>query len=166
MACSLASLFIPLFSGGLLQTSETPFQVAFNPITVNSIKRVLAKICKGEELSVSPGWIDHIAKGSGGDIRHAIMCLQYYSLRIDLMISSPLSNLVISTPKSEAGKSGCSFSIPRSRYDFNDGFIPLAVGRDETLSLFHGLGKFLHNKRDPMPAIENGILSKFPFHSL
>ncbi|CAN6481283.1 unnamed protein product [Victoria cruziana] len=106
-------------------------KVAFNPITVNSIKRVLAKICKGEELSVSPGWIDHIAKGSGGDIRHAIMCLQYYSLRIDLMISSPLSNLVISTPKSEA------------------------VGRDETLSLFHGLGKFLHNKRDPMPAIEN-----------
>ncbi|KAF3796446.1 Cell cycle checkpoint protein, partial [Nymphaea thermarum] len=130
-------------------------KVAFNPITVNSIKRVLAKICKEEELSMSPGWIDHIARGSGGDIRHAIMSLQYYSLRVDLMLSSPLSNMVISTPKSEASKSGGRFSNPRIRDDFNEGFIPLAVGRDETLTLFHGLGKFLHNKRDPIPAVEN-----------
>jgi cell cycle checkpoint protein len=38
----------------------------------------------------------------------------------------------------------------------DDGF-PLQFGRDETLSLFHALGKFLHNKRDTENAMALGM---------
>ncbi|XP_078151983.1 RADIATION SENSITIVE 17 isoform X2 [Carex rostrata] len=92
-------------------------KISFNPITVNSMKKVLLKISKEEKCEVSIELIEEIAKASRGDIRNAITSLQYYCLKPQraqqLMSSSSLS-----------------------------------VGRDETLSLFHALGKFLHNKRD------------------
>ena len=38
----------------------------------------------------------------------------------------------------------------------DDGY-PLQFGRDETLSLFHALGKFLHNKRETESAMALGM---------
>ncbi|XP_065856248.1 cell cycle checkpoint protein RAD17 isoform X2 [Euphorbia lathyris] len=81
-------------------------KVSFNPITNNSIKKALTRICKQEQCNVTSEQIDLIAKASGGDIRHAITSLQLF----------------------------CGFAS--------------LFGRDETLSLFHALGKFLHNKRE------------------
>lgn len=99
-------------------------KVAFNPITVNSITKVLSKICKGEKLNITADQIDAIAKASGGDIRHAITSLQYFSLKSD------------------------SIGKGSNKIDHQDDGYLLPFGRDETLSLFHALGKFLHNKRD------------------
>ncbi|PIN09513.1 Checkpoint RAD17-RFC complex, RAD17/RAD24 component [Handroanthus impetiginosus] len=105
-------------------------KVAFNPITVNSIKRVLSKICRSERCELSLEQIDVLAKASGGDIRHAITSLQYFCLKPDPMHS--LSDPVLQ----ENG----SIHL--------DDEVSLPFGKDATLSLFHALGKFLHNKRE------------------
>ncbi|KAK1423558.1 hypothetical protein QVD17_18862 [Tagetes erecta] len=99
-------------------------KVAFNPITVNSIAKTLSKICKGENFRITADQIDVIAKASGGDIRHAITSLQYFCLKPGSITKAPHA------------------------IDYLDDGHSLPFGRDETLSLFHALGKFLHNKRD------------------
>ncbi|KAI3981585.1 hypothetical protein MKX01_007505 [Papaver californicum] len=108
-------------------------KVAFNPVTTNSIKMALSRICKEEQCSATADQIDLIAKASGGDIRHAVTSLQYFCLRQRRMPSLPKfssthlkEKLLDTTPMNGA----------------------LSFGRDETLSLFHALGKFLHNKRE------------------
>ncbi|XP_011078939.1 cell cycle checkpoint protein RAD17 [Sesamum indicum] len=117
--------------------SAGAYKVTFNPITVNSIKRVLSKICRVERVEVCDGQIDDIAKASGGDIRHAITALQYLSLKA-LPICSLSSPMRLPAYPQENGN--CSGHL-------DEGF-SLPFGKDATLSLFHALGKFLHNKRD------------------
>uniref|UniRef100_A0A453IIV3 Uncharacterized protein n=1 Tax=Aegilops tauschii subsp. strangulata TaxID=200361 RepID=A0A453IIV3_AEGTS len=78
----------------------------------------------------------------GGDIRHAIMSLQYYCLnprRLDsaLAISASLSEL----------KGHATLAPAQDCYGLGS-VIHSPCGRDETLTLFHALGKFLHNKRE------------------
>lgn len=113
------------------------FQIAFNPITSNSIKKTLSKICRQEQFNLTTDQIDLIAKSSGGDIRHAITSLQYFCLRTDPMLS--LSSSEPAHP--------CTTKKSDQLNPMDDGF-SVPFGRDETLSLFHALGKFLHNKRE------------------
>ncbi|XP_024925496.3 cell cycle checkpoint protein RAD17 isoform X2 [Ziziphus jujuba] len=112
-------------------------KVAFNPITHNSIKKILSKICRQEQHNVPAEQIDLIAKSSGGDIRQAITSLQFFCLKPSLMrslsLSSPFPTLFNGKP---------------DEVNIVDSGISLHFGRDETLSLFHALGKFLHNKRE------------------
>lgn len=115
-------------------------KVAFNPITVNSIKKTLSRICREEHKTITAEQNDLIAKASGGDIRHAILSLQYLCLKPNPMLSLSLSD---GTP-----------TYPKERSELDDGN-SLPFGRDETLSLFHALGKFLHNKR----ATQNSVAS-------
>lgn len=112
--------------------------MAFNPVTTNSIKMTLTRICKQEMCSVTPEQINLIAKASGGDIRHAITSLQYFCLSQRRMPS-----LTKSSPAAVYSK--------ERLLEINklDDVSSLTFGRDETLSLFHALGKFLHNKREP-----------------
>lgn len=120
-------------------------KIAFNPITSNSIKKTLSKICRQEQCGVTADQIDLIARSSGGDIRHAITSLQYFCLKPDPMLS-----LSFSEPARTYSKEKSDELNP-----LDDGF-SLPFGRDETLSLFHALGKFLHNKRESENAIAPG----------
>ncbi|CAH1413677.1 unnamed protein product [Lactuca virosa] len=86
-------------------------------------QKMLSRICREEKLKTKAEQIDAIAKASGGDIRNAITSLQYFNLK--------------SNSKGIFVNSNC----------LDDGY-SLSCGRDETLSLFHALGKFLHNKRE------------------
>ncbi|XP_050227110.1 cell cycle checkpoint protein RAD17 isoform X2 [Mercurialis annua] len=113
-------------------------KVSFNPITNNSIKKVITRICKQEHHNLTTEQIDLIAKASGGDIRHAITSLQLFCVQPNIMPNlSALSNSSPSYSDGSADEINALIS----------GFSSL-FGRDETLSLFHALGKFLHNKRD------------------
>ncbi|XP_024032881.1 cell cycle checkpoint protein RAD17 isoform X2 [Morus notabilis] len=118
-------------------------KVAFNPITVNSIKKVLSRISRQEQHTVSDEKINLIAKASGGDIRNAITSLQFFCLKPNLRRPLSSSN---HHPRHLKAK-------PDDDDLLNTGF-PLEFGRDETLSLFHALGKFLHNKRETENAVE------------
>ncbi|GKV41431.1 hypothetical protein SLEP1_g48967 [Rubroshorea leprosula] len=108
-------------------------KVAFNPITTNAVKKTLTRICREEQYNVTAEHIDQIAKASGGDIRHAITSLQLSCLKPEQVLNMSLSDSAPSHTKEEA--------------NLYDGF-SLPYGRDETLTLFHALGKFLHNKRE------------------
>ncbi|KAK3224354.1 hypothetical protein Dsin_011379 [Dipteronia sinensis] len=112
-------------------------KVAFNPITNNSIKKTLLRICRQEQCSLTAEQIDLLAKASGGDIRHAITSLQLVCMKPDRMLNLPSSNSSSNFLKEKADEHSASGS----------GF-SMQFGRDETLSLFHALGKFLHNKRE------------------
>lgn len=118
------------------------FQVAFNPITLNTMKKILFRICQMEHCDVTAEYVDLIAKTSGGDIRQAITSLQFFCLKPSTCYRGAL--------KEESDKPVRS----------DDGY-SLHFGRDETLSLFHALGKFLHNKRESGVSTEYGAsLSK------
>ncbi|CAJ1942319.1 unnamed protein product [Sphenostylis stenocarpa] len=115
-------------------------KVAFNPITANTMKKILLRICQMEQCDVTAEYVDLIAKTSGGDIRHAITSLQFFCLKPNLMHSLalfPPATCSHGSLKEESNKPVIS----------DDGY-SLHFGRDEALSLFHALGKFLHNKRE------------------
>ncbi|KAF9618415.1 hypothetical protein IFM89_001138 [Coptis chinensis] len=115
-------------------------KMAFNPLTVNSIKKTLSKICREEQCNLEAEQIDQIARVSGGDIRNAITSLQYFCLTPGQLLSSNTNH-----PKDKAAE----LRMP------NDGGA-LSFGREETLSLFHALGKFLHNKRESVNTVASG----------
>ncbi|XVF59807.1 hypothetical protein PTKIN_Ptkin07bG0305500 [Pterospermum kingtungense] len=112
-------------------------KVPFNPITNNSIKKTLSRICQLEQCNVAAEEIELIAKASGGDIRHAITSLQLFCLKPDVKLDLSSSKSTPNCPKQNANYLN----------SFNGGFSS-QYGRDETLTLFHALGKFLHNKRE------------------
>ncbi|EOA13110.1 hypothetical protein CARUB_v10026124mg [Capsella rubella] len=115
-------------------------KVAFNPITKNSIKKALQRICREEHCKVTTMEIDQMASASGGDIRHAITSLQLFSVKPDL------NHTKIKTPR--PGMDDTCHGNEQTMYSVLDSGISSCFGRDETLSLFHALGKFLHNKRE------------------
>ncbi|KAL5063651.1 hypothetical protein RYX36_025388 [Vicia faba] len=133
-------------------------KVTFNPITVNSIKKVLFRICQNEQCDVTAEHVDLIAKASGGDIRHAITSLQFFCVNPDQVHSLSLPTRTPHALKEKSNKP----------VELDDGS-PLYFGRDETVSLFHALGKFLHNKRETGVAAEydqNGFLMQEIFSRL
>ena len=134
------------------------FQVAFNPLTVNSMKKALVRICEEEKCDVTADWIDHIARTSGGDIRHAVTSLQYLCLRpTDAFL--PMSTLSMVQSETSEGKC-CSLSSPSLAFSEDldtRQSLPFEFGRDETLTLFHALGKFLHNKRETADEHAHGM---------
>ncbi|XP_021727601.1 cell cycle checkpoint protein RAD17-like [Chenopodium quinoa] len=132
-------------------------KMAFNPITVNSIKKVLSRICRQENCNISREQLDLIANASGGDIRHAITTLQYAGLRQE-------KKILVASEK-------CTSDLEVMAHDHGQKDVEssLVYGRDQTLSLFHGLGKFLHNKRDAectMSHCEDGFHLKEEFTRL
>lgn len=111
-----------------------------------------------EQCDVTADNVDLIAKASGGDIRHAITSLQFFCLNPNQVHSLSQSTRSPHALKEESNKP----------VELDDGS-SLYFGRDETLSLFHALGKFLHNKRETGVAVEYGTefinnLVKFKFH--
>ncbi|TVU47765.1 hypothetical protein EJB05_07374 [Eragrostis curvula] len=134
-------------------------KISFNPVTTNSIKKILIRICKEEGCDVSEELVHQIATSSGGDIRHAIMSLQYYCL------DPRRQSSVLATSATRAGPKSRDSLVPEQGRDSLSRSLPSPCGRDETLTLFHALGKFLHNKReaygdvnidlDPFPLKEN-----------
>ncbi|KAG8074224.1 hypothetical protein GUJ93_ZPchr0006g42803 [Zizania palustris] len=117
-------------------------KIAFNPVTINSIKKNLIKICKQEGSDLTEELVHQIATSSGGDIRHAIMSLQYYCLDPRRLNSALATTAILPGLKGH--------DIVRGQdSDGRSSVIASPCGRDETLTLFHALGKFLHNKREP-----------------
>ncbi|OEL25694.1 Cell cycle checkpoint protein RAD17 [Dichanthelium oligosanthes] len=114
-------------------------KIAFNPVTTNSIKKILTRICKEERNDASEELLHQIAISSGGDIRNAIMSLQYYCL------DPRRHSSALPTNSTRAGSKSRNSLVPRQD---SYGLSSAPCGRDETLTLFHALGKFLHNKRE------------------
>ncbi|CAM0872225.1 unnamed protein product [Alopecurus aequalis] len=115
-------------------------KIGFNPVTISSIKKILARICKQESSGTTEELVHQIATSSGGDIRHAIMSLQYHCLNPRRRNSALARNATLLDLK--------GYGALAPGQDCLSSAIPSPCGRDDTLSLFHALGKFLHNKRE------------------
>ncbi|KAG0458723.1 hypothetical protein HPP92_021851 [Vanilla planifolia] len=126
-------------------------KVAFNPLTVSSIKKVLSNICQEEKCDVTLELIDQIAKTCGGDIRNAVASFQYCCVRPDDFLLSASSTQMTTNTRLDFTKSRSSLLTGQNGHEPLSFFL---VGRDETLTLFHALGKFLHNKREIPNALD------------
>ncbi|XP_042435099.1 cell cycle checkpoint protein RAD17-like isoform X5 [Zingiber officinale] len=128
------------------------FKVVFNPITENSIKKRLTRICQEEKCNVPAELLHQIARFSGGDIRHAIISLQYSCLK--KVESLPIQASTFNGSSCKLNSTNpVLLSISHSGYGQINSQISLPWGRDEKISLFHALGKFLHNKREETDAL-------------
>ncbi|MCO5559090.1 hypothetical protein L7F22_012682 [Adiantum nelumboides] len=128
-------------------------KVLFNPITANAVKKVLNKIVLAENCIISSESVSFIAESCGGDIRHAINCLQFLCVGV-----KPVSctwdpggeNIFSGVPKRRRGAMEGSRNKSKRfvKPDLSASDHTLSIGcRDGSLSLFHALGKVLHNKR-------------------
>lgn len=120
-------------------------QIVFNPVTANSIKRLLTKIASTEKCRLSGDYISAIAENCGGDLRHAISTLQFQCTGHCLN-----SRNVKDIGAFEFGSARnylLEDSVVRSSEFASGTSSSPTYGRDNVFSLFHALGKFLHNKR-------------------
>jgi len=92
-----------------------------------------------------------MATSSGGDIRHAIMSLQYYCL------DPRRHSSALATSSTRTGSKSHDSLVPGHESYGPSSALPSPCGRDETLSLFHALGKFLHNKRETNSDVDTGM---------
>ncbi|KAJ6801884.1 cell cycle checkpoint protein RAD17 isoform X3 [Iris pallida] len=122
-------------------------KVSFNPPTVSLIKKTLSRICQEESCAVNIECLDQVARASGGDIRNAITSLQYLSLTMKHNFPLPASPPTSIHFEEHLDKPRLLSSPSLTRDEDQHIGTSLPYGRDETLSLFHALGKFLHNKR-------------------
>lgn len=99
-----------------------------HPVTTARLKKALEPICKQEKIRVPPNFWDEVHLQSGGDLRHAIMSLQFR--RTD----------------------------NHARHADDNDKASEHFKRDAKLSTFHALGKVLYSKRqkDADPAKFHG----------
>ncbi|PKA54021.1 Cell cycle checkpoint protein RAD17 [Apostasia shenzhenica] len=129
------------------------YKVAFNRLTVNSIKKVLSHICQEEKRELPSIQIDQIAKASCGDMRNAINSLQFWCLSPDNLLISYVSNSMDINSRVLSDSNKLSPIVGLFGHEELNCGTDFSYGRDETLTLFHALGKFLHNKREVMDQI-------------
>ncbi|BBN05617.1 cell cycle checkpoint protein [Marchantia polymorpha subsp. ruderalis] len=121
-------------------------KVAFNPITVNAILKVLKKVQLIEKSKAPLESLTSIAENCLGDIRQALASLQFLCLGLD-------SRAPRSSNWDPGGGDAWSFETKLPSNDCkaltqsNVPETPTLGDRDLSLSLFHALGKILHNKR-------------------
>lgn len=139
-------------------------QILFNPITAKAVKKVLNKIMLAEKCTVPSESVSFIAESCGGDIRHAINCLQFLCIGLNTISCSwdpGGNNILLDNPKRRRGSRDGSRS-KRSVKSADLTAPASSVGcRDGVLSLFHALGKVLYNKRLIEVAKDSGLICFF-----
>ncbi|CAM6052260.1 unnamed protein product [Sphagnum compactum] len=132
-------------------------KIAFNPITANVIKKLLVKIAVVEQCRVPADLVEAIADSCGGDVRNAILSLQF--LCLDLEQDGPhqgqqkVRRISCKQEVTACEEYGSLYTGSLVRKKSSSCSI---AGRDGILSLYHALGKFLYNKRHAVQACAEG----------
>ncbi|XP_055682627.1 cell cycle checkpoint protein RAD17 [Lutzomyia longipalpis] len=127
--------------------------ISFNPISATLMKKALLRITnalKQEEYSKiykqpAQEVVEGITSSAMGDIRNAILNLQFVSQR-DATVKINIE--ATKAPKKSKGKSSKSSSGTTKRLK--------TVGRDETITLMHAMGRVFN------PKYEDGVLTHNP----
>jgi cell cycle checkpoint protein len=123
-------------------------QITFNPITSNAIKKVLNKILTAENCVASSATLSFIAESCGGDIRHAIHSLQFLCLVQSPILCAWEAEGGTKLFSNNAKRRKISTDVDRKHGSFLSSNKQNSFGcRDSVLTVFHALGKVLHNKR-------------------
>lgn len=135
-------------------------KIVFNPLTSKSIMKTLTKIWTAEYHSLPPEWLSYISESSEGDLRHAINSLQFYCLSQASdnwdQGSFEYPGLPKVKSKKHKQKKVAQSSILSSSFPELTDNVKSSMGRDGILSIFHALGKVLHNKRHTDQIADSG----------
>lgn len=110
-----------------IESSYRPTKISLNPIPKATMVKHLSSIIEDEGVVMSKTDIQAIAEQSQGDLSHAILTLQFAA-----------RGMSKARTRQAAGTPGSVNLVS-------------CMMRDSSLSLFHGLGKLLYNKRIGMP---------------
>jgi cell cycle checkpoint protein len=116
-----------------------------NPITELKIIKVLQRILAKEGLGLDEESLMVLAKQANGDLGNAISTLQFYASTNRSMIDRQ-NGLHVDAQRSKTTNKRGAKRARRSSKDGNPNR-PSILRRDLLLTTFHGLGKFLYNKR-------------------
>eukprot|EP00736_Rhodelphis_marinus_P004117 Rmarinus@m.10217 len=119
--------------GDALQNSNFSYHIKLNPVATTFVRKGLQTVAKKAGKTVSPEEIDSIVKSSDGDIRSAVNALQ--------MVCQGRDTSSFASRKRKRSLSG-SLSRPSKKPDD----LVSQFSKDQCLSLFHSIGKVLHNK--------------------
>lgn len=132
-------------------------KIAFNPITANVIKKLLVKISVVEQCRVPADLVEAIADSCGGDVRNAILSLQFLCLGLEQdgphQGQQKVRRISCKQEVTTCEEYGSLYT--RSLVQKKSSSCSIA-GRDGILSLYHALGKFLYNKRHAVQACAEG----------
>ena len=149
-----------VFSDEVLKSSRTVI-LKTNPVALTSLKRVLKGIgiAEGYSQSALVPHIEAISDSCLGDLRHAVMSLQF-SLNGSGAGQGESSRLTLRKKRKAASRASKKSSMKKSKTskllngsnDVDRNI--LGCGRDETFSMLHSLGKILRCKR--VAKLDNG----------
>ncbi|GAA5908580.1 Rad24p [Sporobolomyces salmoneus] len=131
-------------------------EISFNPIAQTIMKKALNRILDQVESSPSSSsssrsnrpsgsMLDILIQNSNGDIRSALMSLQFLSTQDQYSLSTSLSG--------GSGSKGTSSGKGRKKAKTTGGggdvkeLLQFVTARENSLFIFHALGKVLYNKR-------------------
>jgi hypothetical protein len=140
---------LTLFDSSFFDNKQV-LQIPFNPVNETSMRKVLENIKTKENLDIDDGTMSQIVLSSGGDIRNAINTLQFY---VDPTLEKPKKKKKGKEKESKIAKGGKGTKQKKMKTNEEDLELldvkdqSIFFGRDFSLSLFHALGKILHNKR-------------------
>jgi len=124
--------------------------ITFNPVTTNALTKTLLALAVAEGVDLQPLAAAAIAHAADGDLRNAMQNLQVYSGGAPRALVKPgkgagaaVKGRKRAAAKGSKGAGGSADEAQQRR-------LVAQVGRDQRLSLYHALGKLLHNKRDPI----------------
>ena len=116
--------------------------IKINPVAVTFVQKALTRVLALAQLKVESATLSAIAKSADGDVRNAVNALQMWSLG--------QKKTSLNDKKKRKGAQKESSAAGNAVGDAGTAGT-LCFGRDAGLTLFHSLGKILHNKRLPRP---------------
>jgi hypothetical protein len=117
--------------------------ITFNPITTNALSKALMALAAAEGVDLPQPAAAAIAQAADGDLRNAMQNLQVYS--------GCAAKAAPAAPAKGGRKRAAAGAARGKAAAADEGQqqrLAAQVGRDQRLSLYHALGKLLHNKRE------------------
>lgn len=116
----------------------------FNAVTTAAMTKALLRVCEAERFEVNKSQIDAIVMSSHGDVRSALSALEFWCCGSTRSAPSAPG----AKPVAAKRKRGEPKEVPSQ-----DAMAKAHMSsRDQSLGLFHALGKFLYNKREKADA--------------
>ena len=138
-----------------------PTIVSLNPIPKATMAKHLGMICDREMVNMSKEGLQVLAEQSQGDLSSAILGLQFAARGLSTTGGggsrrAPVRRRnAVSTTGKTATTAATAATAATARNEAPADVLSRMV-RDTSLSVFHGLGKLLYNKRLPYPGPGNG----------
>jgi len=142
-----------------LEKFYSPLTVSLNPIPKATMVKHLASICDREMVQISKEDLQNLWEHSQGDLSSALLGLQFATRGLTGTAGTASAGNRRSAGRRRnaagAGSTAAAGSTSTTATPAGNGVDVLAhMVRDSSLSVFHGLGKLLYNKRLPHPESE------------